>query len=187
MSRNTMRIVGGAIALTLIAAACGSSDDDSTTAAAADTPAATAVPDAVAPTEAPVEPVVETTETALNPDWTLERIGTGIKPALATTADGGAAIAYMTEAIQGGVFYTTAADGWEQSVVVEGYFYGPIDLAFDPSGAPNIVYHDHQGSSFRPDAGDLTLARLDDGAWSVLASGARAMTAGLHDPIWSQR
>ncbi len=173
MSRTAIRTLGSIVALTLVAAACGSSGDDSTAAAEAST--STAESEAPAATEPPAEPVEDTAETAeaaLNPDWTLERIGAGIKPALATTADGGAALAYLTEAIEGGVFYATAADGWEPSVVAEGYFYGPLDLAFDPDGVPNVVYHDHQGSSFRPDAGDLTLATRSGDAWSILASGS---------------
>jgi hypothetical protein len=49
---------------------------------------------------------------------------------------------------------------------VDGYFYGPIGLAFSPDGVPHIAYHDHQDTEFKPDKGDLTLAVGDD-SWTI--------------------
>jgi hypothetical protein len=104
-------------------------------------------------------------------DWSVERVGSGIKPALAIDPDGQPAIAYLTEAIEGGVFLVRRGDGWTTETVAEGYFYGPIDLAFDPDRRANIVYHDHQETTFKPELGDLTLARSVGGAWEISASG----------------
>jgi len=51
--------------------------------------------------------------------------------------------------------------------VVEGYFYGPIGLDFDPAGVPHIAYHDHQNPRFDPKLGDLTHAVLTADGWET--------------------
>lgn len=162
-------------ALVLIAAACGGEDD--TTSAPGDAPAVdqpdappgdggqTIDPPAESPSDLAPADIIDATA-----DWSVQHVGTGIKPALALDGEGLPAISFLTEEIAGGIFYTTAAGGWEVQTVAEGYFYGPIDLAFDPAGLPNIVYHDHQDSSFQPDKGDLTLAKSDGSAWNIFAS-----------------
>ena len=100
--------------------------------------------------------------------WNATIVGSGIKPALALDSAGAAAIAYLFEEVgEGFVNFTSASDGWVPQTVIEGYFYGPIDLAFDPDGQPNIVYHDHQASSFQQDLGDLTYAIRDASGWQI--------------------
>lgn len=172
MLRYSKRLAVVAAALAVVAAGCGGSDESSTQTEPTAV-AATAVPEPDDATPVDATPVDDGGPAVLDAtaDWMVETIGTGIKPALAVGPDGGVAIAYLTEAIEGGVFYATETDGWTAQTTAEGYFYGPIDLAFAPDGQPNIVYHDHQDSSFQPDKGDLTLARLDGDAWEIVASG----------------
>ena len=100
--------------------------------------------------------------------WNASVVGTGIKPALALDGDGTPAIAYLFEDVsEGFVKFASAFDGWDAKTIIEGYFYGPLDLAFDPDGRPNIVYHDHQDSSFQQNLGDLTYAVRTTLGWQV--------------------
>lgn len=62
---------------------------------------------------------------------------------------------------------TCARADCEPETVVEGYFYGPIDLDFDPAGEPNIVYHDHQDRLFDMNNGDLTWAVPASSGWTI--------------------
>ncbi len=102
--------------------------------------------------------------------WDASVVGSGIKPALALDGDGTPAIAFLFEDVsEGFVKFASAFDGWEAKTIIEGYFYGPLDLAFDPDGRPNIVYHDHQDSSFQQNLGDLTYAVRTTLGWQVAA------------------
>ena len=102
--------------------------------------------------------------------WNASVVGTGIKPALALDGEGTPAIAYLFEDVsEGFVKFASAFDGWDAKTIIEGYFYGPLDLAFDPDGRPNIVYHDHQDSSFQQNLGDLTYAVRTTLGWQVAA------------------
>ncbi len=169
MSSRVRRASSLAIAIVLIAAACGNDDDG--VAASAVTPTATATAAATAePGGAVEEDSVASEVVDATADWAVQPVGVGTKPALATAADGTAAVAYLTEAQDGGVFYATEAADWAAETVADGYFYGPIDLAFAPDGIPNIVYHDHQASGFQPELGDLTLATRGDDGWVLNAS-----------------
>jgi hypothetical protein len=77
-------------------------------------------------------------------------------------------IAYLLERQDGFVAYADEAGGWQPETVIEGYFYGPIGIAYDPSGVAHIAYHDHQASSFQQDLGDLTHAvRTADASWAI--------------------
>jgi hypothetical protein len=103
--------------------------------------------------------------------WSTTVVGEGIKPALALDGEGTPAIAYLFESVGDGfVKFASGADGWSPDTIVEGYFYGPLDLAFDPEGQPNIVYHDHQASGFQQDLGDLTYALRSLLGWQVAAA-----------------
>ena len=154
--------------VSLIAAACTS--DDGGPASSSETRAAE--PSAVIPTA----PSGNSGPAALGPDdlsatiadgWNSTIIGQGIKPTLALDSTGSPAIAYLFEAIRGGfVSFANAADAWTPEQFVEGYFYGPLDLTFDPQDQPNIVYHDHQASNFQPELGDLVHAFLAD-SWQI--------------------
>ena len=103
--------------------------------------------------------------------WSATAIGQGIKPVLALDGSGSPAVAYLIEDVgEGFVAFASAAEGWTPDRLIEGYFYGPIGLAFDPQGQPNVVYHDHQASQFQQDLGDLTYAVRDASGWQVAAA-----------------
>ncbi len=90
---------------------------------------------------------------------------------IALDADDRPAIAWLAEELpEGFVSFASAAQGWEEDRLIEGYFYGPIGLAFDPGGNPHIAYHDHQGQTFQDDLGDLTHAFRSEGAWNIAAA-----------------
>ena len=113
----------------------------------------------------------DTLAASVSDGWSATTIGSGIKPALALDANGSPAIAFLLEAVsEGFVTFAAASDGWTLDKLVEGYFYGPIDLAFDPQNRPNVVYHDHQDSQFREELGDLTYALRDSSGWQIAAA-----------------
>jgi hypothetical protein len=88
--------------------------------------------------------------------WTATGIGEGIKPALALDPAGTPGVAYLREDIEhGSVSFASEADGWQPETVAEGYFYGPLDLAFDAEGRPSIVYHDHESTEVDLRKGNL--------------------------------
>lgn len=98
--------------------------------------------------------------------WSAIPITEGIKPTLALGPDESPAIAYLFESLgEGFVGYASASEGWVADNFVEGYFYGPLDLAIDAAGEPNIVYHDHQDLQFDQSKGDLTFAVRSGGEW----------------------
>jgi hypothetical protein len=102
--------------------------------------------------------------------WSAAPITEGIKPTLALTPDGSPSIAYLFESLsEGFVGYASANEDWMAENFVEGYFYGPLDLAIDGDGQPNIVYHDHQDDQFDQSKGDLTFASRTGNAWSIEA------------------
>jgi hypothetical protein len=102
-------------------------------------------------------------------EWNVTQVGEGIKPAIDVDAAGVVHIAFLTEADHGGVFYGNNASGdFEIETVSEGYFYGPLDLALGPDGAPYIAYHDHQDSSFKQELGDEVVAVLSDSGWELV-------------------
>lgn len=101
------------------------------------------------------------------PGWSARPIGAGIKPVLALDRKGKPAVAYLLEALGGSVSYAAAADGWRPQTVANGYFYGPIGLAFDARGRPNVVYHDHQGQQVDLAKGGLAYAVRDGSRWVV--------------------
>lgn len=165
------------VAMVLIAGACGDADDSSTTSAGPTTTseAGTEAPDATvdATTSAPGEPGVAGEGLTATPaaGWTSTLIGEGIKPVIALDSGDSPAIAYLEERLGDGyVSFAAAADGWTVDTFVEGYFYGPIGLAFDGSDRPHVVWHDHQADTFQDDLGDLAHAVRDGGAWGVTAA-----------------
>ena len=138
----------------VVAAACGGGGSDETGAAANDTEVtiesddepngnATSTEDGAEQPQAVAEDVADATNS-----WTASNLGPGIKPSLALSTSGTPAVAWLTEALEGGVFYAAADNDWSVSTVIEGYFYGPIDLAFDPADTPYLVllpYRPSQG------------------------------------------
>ena len=160
LTKRSTAIVSVLLLLSLAAAACSSDDGDasnSTVTPANSEPEATATS---APTGSEPESVGPTEISATIADgWSATVIGQGIKPTLALDSTGSPAIAYLFEAISGGfVSFAAAKEDWTPEQSVEGYFYGPLDLTFDLQDRPNIVYHDHQASNFRPELGELVYA-----------------------------
>lgn len=166
-----------AAALAIVSAACGSDDADPVVqeTTPATTPVTTGAPvssTATIATVAPSEPlamggaVIGDLTMSVADGFTATAIAEGIKPDLALAPDGSPGIAYLVEEIEGFVAYADAATGWTPERVVDGYFYGPIGLAYAPDGAPHIAYHDHQDTSFNQDKGDLTLAVRTGSAWA---------------------
>lgn len=170
LTKRSTAIVSVLLLLSLAAAACSSDDGDasnSTVTPANSEPEATATS---APTGSEPESVGPTEISATIADgWSATVIGQGIKPTLALDSTGSPAIAYLFEAISGGfVSFAAAKEDWTPEQFAEGYFYGPLDLTFDLQDRPNIVYHDHQASNFRPELGDLVYA-LRNGEWQITA------------------
>jgi hypothetical protein len=100
--------------------------------------------------------------------WTVERIGTGIKPAIALDGDGKLYAAFLTEAIPGALYFATrASDEWAVETVTEGYFHGPLDLAIGNDDEPIIAVHDYQADDFRVEIGDAVIAQKNDGEWHI--------------------
>ena len=100
--------------------------------------------------------------------WTAEKIGEGIKPALAIDGDGIVHAAFIAESRMGGVFYTNNESGFsEPETVSEGYFYGPLDIAVTAGGQPFIAYHDHQDERFDPAKGDAVVATTSGDGWEL--------------------
>ncbi len=105
--------------------------------------------------------------------WSFTVLGDGTKPALALAPDGTAHAAFMSEAQPGWVRYASLSPGGAApsapETVATGYFYGPIDLLLDPTGAPAVLYHDH-------DRTDQVLGMRDGGGWTL----SRMVSSG-HD------
>lgn len=113
----------------------------------------------------------DTLAATISAAWDTTVVGSGIKPALALDGAGVPTVAYLFEDIgEGFVKFASASDDWAPKTIVEGYFYGPLDLAYDPEDRPNIVYHDHQAASFQQDLGDLTYAVRTLLGWQVAAA-----------------
>ena len=68
----------------------------------------------------------------------------GAKPSLAVNRDGVPHIAFMLEAMLGFVKYALLGDaGWDITTIVEGYFYGPLDIELDRACDPGISWNNH--------------------------------------------
>ncbi len=170
-----MRIVVLLTGIVLVAAACSSGDDfpsepasdGPTTVAALDSPTVTTT--SVDATEPPTGPAVAVLGFDVAEGWTATVIGEGVKPVLALDPAGMPGVAYLLEDLQGFIAYASLASDWQTETVTEGYFYGPIGLAYTPDGIPYIAYHDHQETSFVQDLGDLTIAFRNETNWQVEA------------------
>ena len=65
-------------------------------------------------------------------EWTFEKIGRGIKPAIAIDASDTPHVAFLTELMDGAVFQATlGSDGWQTVTMANGYFYGHVDIDVD--------------------------------------------------------
>jgi hypothetical protein len=160
LERRAMLVIVALSVVAIAIAACGGggeSSDDPTPGPQSGTPS---------PTD---RGGIELTAT-INDGWSAVPITEGIKPTVALGPDGTPAIAYLFESIsEGFVGYASASEGWAAENFVEGYFYGPLDVAIDAAGEPNIVYHDHQADQFDQSKGDLTFAVRSGGEWEIEA------------------
>ncbi|MEE9324816.1 MAG: hypothetical protein V3U90_04615 [Dehalococcoidia bacterium] len=157
------------IVLALVGAACGGGETTpAPRPAAAPSPTSIATPPPVteATPTAPTE-VIEVEEARFQ--WEAFDVDEGAKPAIALGGKGTPHIAYMREALSGGFVKHALwnGNGFDITEVARGYFYGPLDIDVGPGDVPQISWHDHQASSFRPDLGDATRAILTDSGWQV--------------------
>ena len=68
-------------------------------------------------------------------EWTFEKIGRGIKPALAIDGRNTPHVTFLTELMEGAVFHATNRSGeWRTATVATGYFYGPVDIDVTADG-----------------------------------------------------
>ena len=174
------RITTLAVVLVLVAAACGGSESTD-----AVEPADTS-PETVDPSPETVDPADDDEDAPVDGEangesssaaimvaegWAVQNLGAGAKPVLALDADDRPAVAWLSESIgEGFVSFASASEGWAEEQIVEGYFYGPIGLDFDPNDAPHVVYHDHQADTFQDHLGDLAHAFRADGSWTADAA-----------------
>ena len=103
--------------------------------------------------------------------WDFVRVDDGTKPAIALGSDCTAEVSYMLERNDGYVRHASIPPGSMPSItmVAEGYFYGPLDVATSASRDVYINYHDH-------DIEDQIVAARLDNMWTLL----RVMDPG-HD------
>ena len=177
MRSGHKRLILLGVVFVLVAAACGDDDDTApatvspTTAAptttAAETPTTAAAPATAAPTA--TGNVAGDLTFSLDEAFTATEVGRGTKPVLSLAPDGTPGVAYVLEDLDGFIAYADAADGWTPQTVVDGYFYGPIGLAYSLEGTPVIGYHDHQAPTFEQDLGDLTIAVENASGWTIEA------------------
>lgn len=179
-TRQTKSFGLGTVAFLLVLGACGSTtSDDATGATAAPTSATTTTTTAspstdssttASPSSTTAPPAQTGNDSGLtftvSDGWKAVSLGPGIKPVIAIDGSGSPAIAWLTEKIGDGfVAIAGASSGWETQLVKEGYFYGPIGLAYEPDGTPNVAIHDHQADTFEPNLGDLVRLYLDGDTW----------------------
>jgi len=93
-------------------------------------------------------------------------LGPGVKPAIAIDPSGAVGVTWLLEKIgEGFVAYASSSANWDVETIKEGYFYGPIGLAYGPDGTPNVIIHDHQADEFDPQLGDLVRLYRDGSTW----------------------
>jgi len=161
-------VIGIPILVTALAACANVAQDTArpSTAVPQPEPAATSAP------EQPIiaAPSIQIGDIALT--WEMQEVGEGIKPAFAIDGQGVAHVAFLTEADMGALFYAQNSGGnFEVETVSDGYFYGPIDLALNPTGEPLIAYHDHQALQFDPALGDAVIAQRTESGWELTTVG----------------
>jgi hypothetical protein len=157
------------VVLSLVVVACGGAATTTTTTEATTQPP----PSSSTTTTAVAQPDDTSGGLTATPatGWSLTLIAEGTKPALALDSSGSPAVAFLEERLgEGFVAYAAASDGWAVDSFVEGYFYGPIGLAFDADDVPHVVWHDHQADQFDLALGDLTHGVGGTGGWTVVAA-----------------
>ncbi|MEA1902316.1 MAG: hypothetical protein U9N56_02195 [Actinomycetota bacterium] len=169
--RRAIKLGTLAVALVLVLAACGGASTDG--GASTSTPSAdptTTVPGSGQSSTTTPSDGGDTSELSFSvaDGWTAVALGPGVKPALALDPSGSPAVTWLFEAIgEGFVAFAESSDNWTVETLIEGYFYGPIGLAYDPAGTPNVVIHDHQADNFDPQLGDLVRLFRDGSGWTA--------------------
>jgi hypothetical protein len=160
------------MAFALVLAACaGATSDDAGSGATASSTTSSTSPDndaAASATTTPPPPEDDGSGLTLTvaDGWTVTSLGPGVKPAVAIDPSGVPGVTWLFEKVgEGFVAYASAGDDWSTQTVREGYFYGPIGLAYQPDGTPNIIIHDHQADDFDPQLGDLVRLSRDGSTW----------------------
>ena len=82
--------------------------------------------------------------------WTVMDVDEGEKPTLTLDENDVPHIAFINEALPGFLkLAKLSGNEFESELITEGYFYGPIDLAFNPvDNTARIAYHDHDVEDF---------------------------------------
>ena len=159
-----------ALALALILTACGGAGiDDETSDSTTSSPGETAGPggEEASPTTSAAGREASELSFSVAEGWKAVALGPGVKPALALDPSGAPGVTWLFEAVgEGFVAFAESSDDWMVQILGEGYFYGPIGLAYDPDGTPNVVIHDHQADSLDPELGDLVRLFWDGSAWA---------------------
>lgn len=99
-----------------------------------------------------------------NNTWTIIDVDEGEKPTLTLDNNGQVHIAFMDETNPGFVKIAELnGDQFESTLVDEGSFYGPLDLAFTPTNRARIAYHDHNEAD-----GEYALAKqMANGSYTI--------------------
>ena len=135
-------------------------------ATAAPVPDATAAPSLTSPPSTG-DAADQVSLSSENFDGLVEEVGVGTKPAIALDQDGNPNIAFMFESQDGFVKASERVDGvWIESLITEGYFYGPLDIDINPDGAAVVAWHNHQATQFAPNLGDVEIAVKTPGGWA---------------------
>ncbi|GMQ98746.1 MAG: hypothetical protein BMS9Abin17_1273 [Acidimicrobiia bacterium] len=160
-----------ATALALVAAACaGTANDDSggnaTTSTASPTSSQSTTDEGSSTSSVPSQGNSSNLTFSVAEGWKAVSLGPGVKPAIAIDPSGAVGVTWLLEKIgEGFVAYATSGADWDVETIREGYFYGPIGLAYEPDGTPNIIIHDHQADDFDPQLGDLVRLFRDGSTW----------------------
>jgi hypothetical protein len=83
-------------------------------------------------------------------DWNIIDVDEGEKPSLTLDMNDVPHIVYLDESFSGFIKIAELdGDAFNSTLVAEGYFYGPIDLSFNPvDNTARVGYHDHDEENF---------------------------------------
>lgn len=95
--------------------------------------------------------------------WTIDTIGFGSKPSIVVDGEDRPHIAFMLEKTSGGfIKHAVLQDtGFQETLIDEAYYYGPLAIAIDGNGYPAIAVHHH-------DTENEYVYRWDGTLWEAL-------------------
>ncbi len=166
--RSRSTLVARALTLTVVLAACGGTSLEDGTSASTALPSASssAGDDAASTSSSGTDTNSEGLTFSVADGWVVRLLGPGVKPAVALDPTGAPGMTWLFEKVgEGFVAFAELSDDWEVQILREGYFYGPIGLAYSPDGTPNVIIHDHQADNFDPELGDLVRLFWDGSTW----------------------